>query len=512
MLPRVLTIGGTDSSGAAGLQQDQRALQCFAVHQISVVSLVSAQTHDSVLHVSPVSPASFSAQLQVAFQPQIPAVIKVGALANDEQIHVLIKKLSEYPQIPVIWDPVLQTSSKSKLGDLSFDAIAGLLPYITLITPNYDELAWLTGFTLRQARDELAAAHQLIASGCDQVLVKGGHRPDSSLRPDSGNTSEICDVLYSKENVRRFVHKARQPFNLRGSGCLLASAIAGAMAEQYITEDAVSLAEAVVAAAWQQAELVLPETAVLRRPPSEREGHAEQQTPLLPASLLPHFPAVFEGLLPVENDYFLPELLDSAPGLYPVVDSIKWLQRLLPLNLKIIQLRIKSKGAELSEIIREAVTMAAGYNTQLFINDHWQLAIEHGAYGVHLGQEDLASADLSAIARAGLRLGISTHGYAELCRAIQIRPSYIALGHIFPTRTKDMPSAPQGPARLADYVSLCKYHGIPTVAIGGIKLSNIDTVAATGTDAIAVVRAITESDNPEDAVNALRGRCRRADH
>ena len=156
--------------------------------------------------------------------------------------------------------------------------------------------------------------------------------------------------------------------------------------------------------------------------------------------------------------------------------------------------------------------MAAGYNTQLFINDHWQLAIEHGAYGVHLGQEDLASADLSAIARAGLRLGISTHGYAELCRAIQIRPSYIALGHIFPTRTKDMPSAPQGPARLADYVSLCKYHGIPTVAIGGIKLSNIDTVAATGTDAIAVVTAITESDNPEDAVNALRGRCRRADH
>ena len=75
-----------------------------------------------------------------------------------------------------------------------------------------------------------------------------------------------------------------------------------------------------------------------------------------------------------------------------------------------------------------------------------------------------------------------------------------------------MPSAPQGTARLADYVSLCKYHGIPTVAIGGIKLSNIDSVAATDTDAIAVVMAITESDNPEDAVNALRGRCRRVDH
>ena len=144
------------------------------------------------------------------------------------------------------------------------------------------------------------------------------------------------------------------------------------------------------------------------------------------------------------------------------------------------------------------------FSTQLFINDHWQLALEHNAYGVHLGQDDLEMADLAAIAKAGLRLGISTHGYAELCRVLPLKPSYIALGHIFPTRTKAMPSQPQGTQRLADYQRLCGE--IPTVAIGGIALHNIDSVVATGVSSVAVVTAITESTDVPQAVEALKGR------
>jgi len=137
----------------------------------------------------------------------------------------------------------------------------------------------------------------------------------------------------------------------------------------------------------------------------------------------------------------------------------------------------------------------------LFIDDYWQLAIKHHAYGVHLGQEDIEQADLSLIADAGLRLGLSTHGYYELLRAKQLQPSYIALGHIFPTKTKDMCSDPQGITRLKKYVDLLK--GIPTVAIGGINLQRAPAVQATGVGSIAVVTAITQAADPQAAVNAL---------
>lgn len=126
-------------------------------------------------------------------------------------------------------------------------------------------------------------------------------------------------------------------------------------------------------------------------------------------------------------------------GLYPVIDSLAWLERLLPLNLNIIQLRLKNKSSEeLNLIIEKAVALAQRYTCRLILNDHWQLAIKHGAYGVHIGKEDLANANLAAIANAVLRLGISTHGCYEFLLAKQLQPSYLAIGAIFPTKTKDM--------------------------------------------------------------------------
>ncbi|MBP2845240.1 thiamine phosphate synthase [Dickeya oryzae] len=184
---------------------------------------------------------------------------------------------------------------------------------------------------------------------------------------------------------------------------------------------------------------------------------------------------------------------DARLGLYPVVDSVVWIERLLDAGVRTIQLRIKDQPAEQAEpdIIR-AIALGRQYQARLFINDYWQLAVRHQAYGVHLGQEDLDTADLAAIHAAGLRLGVSTHDDAELARAVALSPSYIALGHIFPTQTKAMPSAPQGLVELARHIRALNGR-FPTVAIGGISIDRVPTVLETGVGSIAVVSAITQA-------------------
>lgn len=190
-------------------------------------------------------------------------------------------------------------------------------------------------------------------------------------------------------------------------------------------------------------------------------------------------------------------------ALYPVVDTAQWVTRLLELGVKTTQLRIKDPSEPtLPAQITNIVEAGKQHGAQVFVNDYWQLAIDNQAYGVHLGQEDLETADLAAIQQSGLRLGLSTHGYYEILRAAEFAPSYIALGHIFPTTTKDMPSKPQGLNRLALYQKLIG-DAFPTVAIGGIDLSRAERVWRTGVSSVAVVRAVTQADDPAQAVAAF---------
>ena len=177
-------------------------------------------------------------------------------------------------------------------------------------------------------------------------------------------------------------------------------------------------------------------------------------------------------------------------GLYPVVDSVEWIAHLLEAGVRTLQLRIKDKHDEDVEAdIVAAIKLSQQYQARLFINDYWQLAIKHRAYGVHLGQEDMDVANLDAIRDAGLRLGLSTHDNMEMDRALMARPSYIALGHVFPTNTKQMPSSPQGLVQLAEHIKTLGDY--PTVAIGGISMERVPAVLATGVGSIAVVSAIT---------------------
>ncbi len=192
-------------------------------------------------------------------------------------------------------------------------------------------------------------------------------------------------------------------------------------------------------------------------------------------------------------------------GLYPVLPTADWVERVLDYGVETVQLRSKQpKSPELVHEIERCVAAGRRHpDARVFINDHWREALAAGAYGVHLGQEDLREADLSALAAAGVRLGLSTHGYYEMLTALHFRPSYIALGAVFPTTTKVMPTEPQGLARLARYVKLLE-GVVPLVAIGGIDGAVLPTVLATGVGCAAVVRAVTEAADPASAVAALQ--------
>lgn len=192
-------------------------------------------------------------------------------------------------------------------------------------------------------------------------------------------------------------------------------------------------------------------------------------------------------------------------GLYAVLPDAAWVGRMARAGIPTVQLRFKSEDtAAIAHEVRAAVAAVRGTGALLFINDHWQQAIDAGAYGVHLGQEDLDALQpeqLRAIRDAGLRLGVSTHGYAEMVRADAASPSYVAMGAVFPTTLKKMATVPQGLARLAAYARLMR--GYPQVAIGGIGLPQFQDVLATGVGSIAVVRALVNAPDPEAAAAEL---------
>ena len=193
----------------------------------------------------------------------------------------------------------------------------------------------------------------------------------------------------------------------------------------------------------------------------------------------------------------------EALGLYAVLPDADWVARMVELEVPTVQLRFKSDDANaIQQQVKAAVKAVQGSHTLLFINDHWQHAIDAGAYGVHLGQEDMSDAPLQTIRAAGLRLGLSSHGYTEMLRAFAAQPSYLALGAVFPTTLKRMATAPQGLGRLAMYARLIRSQSL--VAIGGIDFERLPAVMQTGVGSAAFVRAITAATDVPLAVAQLR--------
>jgi thiamine-phosphate pyrophosphorylase len=186
---------------------------------------------------------------------------------------------------------------------------------------------------------------------------------------------------------------------------------------------------------------------------------------------------------------------------YPVVDSVAWVARLTALGVGTIQLRAKElDDARSLQLVSDALEVTRNTPTRLVVNDYWRAAIVAGAKHLHLGQEDLAEADLGAIREAGLTLGLSTHDDEELETALRADPDYIALGPIFPTTLKSMRFAPQGIAKITEWKK--RVGAIPLVAIGGIKLEQAAEIFAAGADSIAVVSDITQNADPDARVRA----------
>lgn len=226
-------------------------------------------------------------------------------------------------------------------------------------------------------------------------------------------------------------------------------------------------------------------------------------------------PRVLEPALPCPTAAELAfALCPTQLGVYAVVPDADWVARLVALKVPTVQLRFKSDDAQaVVDQVRRAEAAARGSATRLFINDHWQVALDvhaqvpgSGIYGIHLGQEDIDDADLVAIRSAGLRLGISTHGFAEMLRVAPLNPSYLALGAVFATPTKTMPTVPQGLGRLFAYATAMRTRepAPPLVAIGGIDLAAMPRVLESGVGCVAVVRAITQAADVPAAVDALQ--------
>ncbi len=183
---------------------------------------------------------------------------------------------------------------------------------------------------------------------------------------------------------------------------------------------------------------------------------------------------------------------------YPIVPDITWLEKIVPLGVKTVQLRLKNADtAQIKKQIISSIKICKEYHCQLIINDYWKEAIELGANYIHLGQEDLAKANLSEIKSAGLKLGLSTHDHHELEIAINAEPDYIALGPIYETKLKKMKWSPQGLERITEWKSMLS---CPLVAIGGITLERAPMVFEAGADSIAVVTDIITHPKPEERI------------
>ena len=184
---------------------------------------------------------------------------------------------------------------------------------------------------------------------------------------------------------------------------------------------------------------------------------------------------------------------------YPIFDSAEWLERLVPLGIRLVQLRAKDRPeAGLRAEIRAAKAVCEAHDCQLIVNDYWRLAIEEGCGFVHLGQEDLDGADLGAIRASGLMLGVSTHDDAELDRALATEPDYVALGPVYPTILKQMRFGPQGLERVGEWKR--RVGAMPLVAIGGLTVERAPGVLAAGADILSAVTDITLNPDPEARV------------
>ena len=467
-IPLVWTIAGTDPGAGAGIQADLKTFRGMGVYGCSVITAVIAQNTLGVKHIEYPTSETVRAQLAVLEEDFPPAAIKIGMLGHAGNIRTVAEALNRL-DTRVVCDPVIRSSSGTELLDPAAldDFKALLLPRVALLTPNRPEAEMLTGVTLDSPEAVQTAADILLEMGCGSVLIKGGHL-DGDLVQDYW-TNGRAHAWFTTNRI--------DTDNTHGTGCALSSALAAAWALGHDDLDALVIARSYV-------------NQGLRTAPDLGAGNGP-----IHHGDWPHDPADLPWLTATAEagsaSWRFPDCDPLPMGVYPIVDSLDWVSRLLPLGIRTIQLRIKQPlNRHIEEDIRAAIAMAKEYTAHLYINDHWQPALAWGAYGVHLGQDDLNEEALRAIEGAGCRLGLSTHSYTEIARAWAYRPSYIAIGTVFDSPSKVMTYKPLG---VEHFSALRAMAPCPVVAIGGINTEKAPALIKAGADGIAVISDITRA-------------------
>lgn len=468
--PVVWSIGGSDCSGGAGCQADILACRDFDVHAATVLTAITAQNAEAVFKVNHCDSESIQSQIEALTKTLPPMAIKLGLLGTQAAIAIIASYLQNYSGT-VICDPVLNSTSGVFLNEPEIiDALTKMIfPRLDLLTPNIPEAEILINRKINSLEEMSKAARELLKYGVRAVLLKGGHLHHEDAYDFFTNGKEEFWLVHSKING----------INVRGTGCALSSAIGSALALGYSLNDALVIAKMYI----QQ---------------GIRNHFKISTNTLLGRNGFPQNSIDFPWVTSKINVSRFPFLNCGGLGFYPIVDTVEWVRRLLSWGVRTIQLRIKNDNLfVIRQAVIESVRLAREYRAKLFINDYCQFAIEAGAYGVHLGQEDLEMADVSAIHEAGLRLGISTHSLYELAKANAIQPSYVAFGPIYQTTSKPMIFSPQGLSWLQYW---CKISPYSVVAIGGINLERLEAILTTGAKNVAVISAVTKSKTPQKTV------------
>ncbi|MBD3892338.1 bifunctional hydroxymethylpyrimidine kinase/phosphomethylpyrimidine kinase [Hydrogenophaga sp.] len=459
--PIVWSVAGTDSGGGAGLAADARAVHALGVHLCPVPAAITAQNSQAVTLVHALDASVLQAQLDALAHDLPPRVIKTGLLGSAANARALARTLDRLRQrapVALVLDPVLRASTGAAFADKELLRVYRdeLLPRACVITPNRREAQALLGLPDADTSSVPEQALALQALGAASVCITGGDAAER-LANDWLHSPHASGWL-SLPRVASVHH--------HGSGCTFASALAAALALGFVSADAAVLAKMLSTHALRQS-YPLGQGA---GPVCASAGFGTDPTLLPRLSLEPTAP----------TDWPQRQRAQS-PGVYAIVDSAQRVRQCLSAGVRTLQLRIKRPAGlaatdpawieHLSGEIRAAQAAAQTHKATLYINDHWQLALEQGARALHLGQEDLlalSAADRARLAQAradGVALGLSTHSLWELCRAAALLPDAIACGPVWPTRSKDMPWHPQGQDNLAWWAHMAP---APVLAIGGI--------------------------------------------
>lgn len=561
--PIVYTIAGSDSGGGAGIQADLHAMHSMGCHGCSAITCVTAQSSTGVTGVHSPPTEFLRLQLDTLQNDLPPRAIKIGMLGSKELALVVggfLKDLIEKSQASntgeekpfIVFDPVMISTSGHKLiqDDAKNAIVEFVFPFVDIVTPNKFEAEELLGRTLNSSEDIEQGAKDILAMGVKSVLIKGGHSlaegaAEEDIQLDVNATAGYSQDYYlssepplDKDGLERICDGCRgvwlranryDSVHTHGTGCTLSSVIASALAIGHQQRSIVGSETGAGSAIYMIDACVLAKayvTAGIASGVQLGQGPGPVIHTAFPSTSR-HFPSVAldprngpsGGFLKMKSAISsesnnAEEEVATLGKLMPIVDNAEWLEQLTKTKeITDIQLRIKGEMNEDSifALVQKCQGICERDSVRLWINDFWKAAVKAGCFGVHVGQEDLTrcldEGGLYEIRSKGLALGISTHSYAELAAAFGIQPSYISLGPVFDTTSKNVAFEPQGLATVRKWRELIG-HEIPLVAIGGIN--NADRtreVKGAGADCVAVIGAV-KKDDVRTAIKELKSAMR----